>query len=275
MSTETAFNAADNPALANQLASDAMAITQQEVAVDAAKADVQLPPDTEVTLPGGLYDPFDGTVTTAEIRELTGSDEEIIARITDPGKALLTILERATVKIGDKPADKKTLDLLLAGDREMILLAIRKATFGNDVTVGPGMCPSCDTPQTFEIDLDKDVEIKELDESDREFTLECKAGSVVVGLPLGDTQKALVNASNKNAAELDTLLLKGCVISINGMPILNVQQIKDLSLKDRREILNQITSRNPGPQLSEIKKNCPSCGSEVPLPLTLADLFRE
>lgn len=271
MSTET-ISAANNPALANKLVSEAL--SEQEVAAPAPKAEIPLPPDTQVELPGGLLDPFEGITNTAEIRELTGADEELIAKIGDPGKALLTILERATVKIGDKKADKESLDALLAGDREAILLAIRIATFGSEVKVGP-VCPKCGEDQTFDIDLKDDVEMKSLKEDDRTFTLNCKVGKVVVNLPTGGAQKALVNATNKNAAELDTILLKSCIDSINGNPVVNIQQIRDLGLKDRRDIIKEITDRNPGPQLSEIKKTCKACDSEVSLPLTLADLFRE
>jgi hypothetical protein len=271
MSTET-ISASSDPTLANKLVNQAL--SEQEVVVAASKTEIPSPPDTQVELPGGLFDPFDGLTTTVEIRELTGADEEQLARITDAGKGLLAILEKATVKIGDKPADKETLDSLLAGDREMILLAIRIATFGPDVKVGP-MCPNCGEAKTFEIDLEKDVEIKKLNEEDREFTVTCKVGTVVLNLPTGTTQKALVNATNKNSAELDTILLKGCMASINGVPVMSVQQIRDLSIKDRRTLLEEISNRNPGPQLSEIKKTCSSCEQEVSLPLTLADLFRE
>jgi len=271
MSTET-ISASSDPTLANKLVNQAL--SEQEVVVAASKTEIPSPPDTQVELPGGLFDPFDGLTTTVEIRELTGADEEQLAKILDAGKGLLAILEKATVKIGDKPADKETLDSLLAGDREMILLAIRIATFGPDVKVGP-MCPNCGEAKTFEIDLEKDVEIKKLNEEDREFTVTCKVGTVVLNLPTGTTQKALVNATNKNSAELDTILLKGCMASINGVPVMSVQQIRDLSIKDRRTLLEEISNRNPGPQLSEIKKTCSSCEQEVSLPLTLADLFRE
>jgi len=271
MSTET-ISASSDPTLANKLVNQAL--SEQEVVVAASKTEIPSPPDTQVELPGGLFDPFDGLTTTVEIRELTGADEEQLAKILDAGKGLLSILEKATVKIGDKPADKETLDSLLAGDREMILLAIRIATFGPDVKVGP-MCPNCGEAKTFEIDLEKDVEIKKLNEEDREFTVTCKVGTVVLNLPTGTTQKALVNATNKNSAELDTILLKGCMASINGVPVMSVQQIRDLSIKDRRTLLEEISNRNPGPQLSEIKKTCSSCEQEVSLPLTLADLFRE
>lgn len=273
MSTET-ISASSNPSLANKLAADAVALAEQEVAAAVPSTEIPSPPDSLVELPGGLLDPFEGLTTTAEIRELTGADEEAISKIPEPGKALLAILERAVVSIGDKKADKETLDSLLAGDREALLLAIRIATFGPEVKVGPS-CPECGEDQDFDIDLKKDVKMKMLKEEDREFTVNCKVGKVALSLPTGVTQKTLVNSNNKTAAELDTLLLKGCISSINDMPVVSLQQIRDLSIKDRRELIKAITDRNPGPLLSDITKKCTACESEVSLPLTLADLFRE
>jgi dsDNA-binding SOS-regulon protein len=266
MTTQT-LNAAENPALANKIAQE---ITKVPT--------ITIPslPDTNIELPGGFYDPLDDQlVTTAEVRELTGGDEEAIVKISEPGKALMTILEKATVSLGGKPADKETLSMLLAGDREALLLAIRRVTFGNEVEL-EAVCSRCPELQTFVVDLEKDVEVKSLDDriNDRRFTLDLKVGKVKVALPTGDTQNKLVNASNKNTAELDTLLLSNCVLEINDVPVLGQAQIRNLGIKDRRTILEEIAKRNPGPLLSEVKKACKTCGQEVELPLTLADLFR-
>lgn len=272
MTTDTIINAANNPALANEIAAKAMKSSDPVVASSGPKVTTTPPPDTDVNLLGGLLDPVFGLISTAEIRELNGTDEELISKINDPGKALLTILERATVKIGDEPADKETLDALYAGDRELLLLAIRKATFGSDIKLGPGECPSCNLEQIFEIDLSKDVPLKKL-EGEPVFSVKCKVGNVVVSLPTGSTQKAIVTATNKTSAELDSILLKNCIESINDNSVITLDEVRKLSLKDRRDILQEITTRNPGPQLSAIKIPCQSCGTEVPLPLTLAELF--
>jgi hypothetical protein len=274
MTTNTVINASQDPSLANKLAMEAMALTDQEAAVKSTKLEITMPPDTTVKLPGGLYDPFDGLITTAEVRELNGVDEEAISKVNDIGKSLLLILERATVKIGDKPATKELLDSLYAGDREMILLGIRKVTFGNTVKMGPWECTGCGEAQVFTVNLDENVDIKELN-GEREFTVDCKVGPVVATLPKGALQKAIVDSSNKTSAELDTILLKQCVISINGNDLLDQEAVRRLSIQDRRTLLKEITDRNPGPQLGDIKSSCSSCGQEVPLPLTLADLFRE
>ena len=248
------------------------ALTQAETPKQRVK--VETPPDTTVTLAAGFMDPIDGFVNSAEVRELNGADEEAIAKAADTGKALLTILERAVVKIGDQPATKELLDLLLAGDRELLLFTIRRVTFGDEVSFEGQLCIKCTDTQKMTVNLNEDVKIKSLDGS-RSFTLDCKVGTVEVELPTGATQKALINSNNKTAAELDTLVLKSCIKSINGMPILDSEQARQLSIKDRRDILKAISDRNPGPQLNEIVKSCQICGSEVPLPLTLADLFQE
>jgi len=273
----TIINAAENPQLANQLLEDVNKLVSQEVAGSIPEVVIPSLPDTTVTLAAGLIDPFAGTVsTTAEVRELNGADEEAIAKLSDPGKALLAILERATVSIGEEPATKQLLGSLLAGDREALLLAIRKATFGSEVEVST-VCDKCPELQTFKIDLDKDVEVKKLDDPirDRRFTVELKAGPAKVNLPTGDVQTQIINATDKNSAELDTMLLAACVTEIGDQPVLNANGIRTLGITDRRLLLDEIAKRNPGPQLSEIKKACGTCGQEVYLPLTLAELFRQ
>ena len=186
---------------------------------------------------------------------------------------LMMILDRAVVKLGEKKPEPGYLDAMLAGDRELLLLAIRKATFGSQITVQGPVCQKCVEEVTIIIDLDKDINYKKL-EGDKEFIVNCKVGPVKVKLPNGFTQKALVNSTNKTAPELDTIVLKDCVLEINGAPVMGAASVLNLSVLDRRAILNAISDRNPGPQLSEIKKDCPTCGSEVSLPLTLADLFQ-
>lgn len=106
------INAAANPALANNLINQALAVQEPE------QKEVKIipPSDTVVTLPGGYITPAGEVVTDAEVRELNGLDEEAIARTTNVGKAILTILNRGTVRIGKDKADERLLDQLLAGD---------------------------------------------------------------------------------------------------------------------------------------------------------------
>jgi hypothetical protein len=270
---ETTISAESNPALANKLVEEALSGAQEET-VQPIKAEVPLPPETQVSLPGGISDPLLGLIDSAEIRELNGADEEAVSKITDTGKALMLILDRAVVSLGGEKPSKELMDNMLAGDREMLLLAIRKATFGSDIELGPGACPFCGTEQVYEIDLNKDVKIRTLSQEDRIFTVACKVGAVKLRLPSGHTQKSIVNSTDKTSAEIDSIILNGCIISINDQSIFGMDEVRKLSVSDRRTLLSEIASRNPGPQLSSIEKTCQSCNEEVPLPLTLADLFR-
>jgi len=271
MTTNSTVSAVDNPALANQLSAQALAQAEQKEAF--SETTITPPSDPHVELLAGFQEPFGEFIATAEVRELNGADEEAVARVNDLSKGLMLILERAVTKLGDKKPDKDILDALLAGDRELLLLAIRKQTFGSEVTIQGAFCEECPDEMTLTIDLDKDVKMKKLEGSSA-FDVACNIGSVKVHLPTGNTQKQLVNSGSKTAPELDSIVLKSCVLEINGQAVLDPNAILKLSVKDRRTILTAISERNPGPQLSSIKKDCPNCGREVPLPLTLADLFQ-
>jgi len=280
MSTET-VSALDNPELAAQLAQAAIAMSnsveEEETQASPVDGPVEItpPPSGDVKLLAGIYNSFTGElVDTAEIRELTGVDEEAIAKISDYGRSLMAILDRATVKIGEEKATPAVLDRLLAGDREYLIIQIRIATFGNEIAL-KAKCADCNEIYDFTIDLNTDLTINRFDDpiSDRSITVDCKVGEVLVEFPNGAVQRKLINIQDRTAAEMDTVLLKECVIEINGQPVVNVDQVKNLGMQDRRKILAELSEKNPGPDLSKLAKDCPSCGLEVPLPLTLADLF--
>ncbi len=93
------------------------------------------PASNEVTLVTGFINKAGETVKVAEVKELNGSDEEAIAKAGSSGKALNVILQRGLVSLGDTPATKEDLDSLVAGDRDAILLGIRRVTFGETVSL--------------------------------------------------------------------------------------------------------------------------------------------
>ena len=233
------------------------------------------PSDTEVALPGGFVNREGALVKYAEVRELNGADEEAIARAGTTGRALNTMLQRGLVSLGMETASKEDLDTLLSGDRDAILIGVRKATFGKTIEFH-GSCTECSAEQALVLDLDTDVPITTLENpvEDRTWEYESKLGTVIVGLPTGLTQRRLLENSDKNAAELNTILLSGCVASINGSPSIGASSVLKLSWKDRDVLVQQILERNPGPRLGEVKKACEACGEDILMPLTLAALFR-
>jgi hypothetical protein len=251
--------------------SEQMSLSSGEPKVEVT---TEAPADSRVHLPGGYIKP-DGTVVKyVEVRELNGIDEEAIAKSGTPAKALLTILARGLVDVdGDRPS-KDVLDALLSGDRDAIMLGIRKVTFGKEAKL-ESFCPTCEKVHIFDIDLDKDVKVTELDNpiDDRSWTAKIKKGEVTLVLPNGITQRKVMEASDKTTAEINTMILSGCVLAVNGSPA-RPNTVLELGIQDRETLILEIMDRNPGPRLMGVTKACEACGTEVAVPLSLAALFR-
>lgn len=268
--TETTVKAADNPDLVNSMIAQVVANDN----VEQKPVTIMPPSDTVVILPGGYINPAGEIITEVEVRELNGKDEEAIARATSVGKALLSILDRGVIRIGEEKATENMLDSLLAGDRDFLMLAIYRATFGKTAEM-QGICNQCNDLKEVEIDIEKDVKVRPmLNPKERRFTVDCKIGECVVSLPTGHTQKDLVNNVEKSVAELTTILLENCVISIDDMDVLGKAQVQNLGITDRRKIAEEINKRNFGPQFEDVAVSCPDCGSEVSVPVNLGTLFR-
>ena len=233
------------------------------------------PSNTEVTLPGGYVSGDGSLVKYAVVRELNGADEEAIAKAGSYGRALNVILSKGLVSIGDETVTRELLDDLLAADRDAILLAIRRVTFGDDVSYAT-LCDSCNSPQNFTIDLGKDIPVVSLKDplEDRRWATDIKSGTAVISLPTGDTQKKLMENTDKTTAELNTILLSGCVVSINNKASYGAQTVLKLGMGERETLIEEILSKNPGPRLGEVSKTCEACGESVRTPLSLVGLFR-
>lgn len=267
--------AAENPELANQIVNKILSGEAAEPAEPESGVAFTDLPDTYVTLPGGYLTSDGELIRHAEVRELTGFDEEALSRATTLGMQMNILLSRAVVAVGTLKPDQGLLNALLAADRDALLLAIRQVTWGSDVVLG-AFCGACETEQELTVDLTTDVEVKRLDgPADREFSVSLLRGrTATVQLPNGETQRSILQSEDKTSAELNTLLLKGCIIAVDGEPVFTVDQVRKLPLRDRVTILEEISKRNPGPRLNEVSKPCSACGEEIPLPLTLAGLFR-
>jgi len=257
-----------DPRIVNKLAEELTAGPQEQ-----QKIATESPADTLVHLPGGFLTKDGSAVKTAEVRELNGLDEEVIAKAGSTSKALLTILQRGLVSIGDRAPVKEDFDVMLSGDRDAILLGIRKVTFGK-IADFTAYCNVCEKPQDFSIDLDTDIEVNELEnQADRSWVVPIKAGRARVSLPNGITQRKVMDSTDKTLAELNTIILAGCVVSLNDSPT-TPNTVLELGIKDRETLIKEIVDRNPGPRLGEVSKACEACGTEIELPLSLASLFR-
>lgn len=264
------ISAAANARLANSIVDQAMAEPEQTV----EPAVLTASSDNLVTLPGGFISNGE-VIKTAEVRELNGRDEEALGRVTNQSRIFSSILSRAVVSVGKEKATEGILDGLLAGDRDALLLGIYKATFGPTAELG-AFCQSCKEFKTVEVEIDGDIKSKVLVDpiNDRTFIVEGKKGEFLVTLPTGVTQRELVAAEDKSAPELTTILLENTVLEINGSPVVSPMQVRNLGVVDRRTLVEEISSRSPGPKFDAINVGCPDCEGEVVVPISLGALFR-
>ena len=225
-------------------------------------------------------------VQSAEVRELRGRDEEVIAKAKatgDPVRLLDAILRVGVVSVGDiteQPALNKALDKLLLGDRDLLVMQIRRLAFGDTIRLDV-TCPYCDTEFTVDYSFADDVPLKaheaSSDKAQRLFDLETPSGKAVeIALIDGEAQKRVFTPENvnKTGAELNTLMLREVVKSIDGKPVKGVGPILDLPTRDRRYLVDWLGENVCGPQYADVKQECDQCARSFPLVMTLRDMFR-
>lgn len=224
------------------------------------KPTMEPPPDTVFKLPG--------TGQSVEVRELTGADEEALARVQGSfARWISVLLELAVEKIDDEAADKDAIGRLLVGDRDYLLMAIRKVTWGPEIELADIQCSGCN--QVFDaVAHTDDIPIKALqDRSETTFTVALRNGrTATVRLPNGHDQAVYLEKEDASNAQRNTLLLQRCVESItdaNGveMPVAGFEStVRDMSLPDRSRLLREINGRMPGARYNEVPVKHDDCG---------------
>lgn len=239
-------------------------------------------PDTQVKLPAGIV--IDGKVCQdAEVQELTGEHEEKLAKArtaNNAAKYVNTLLLCGTVSVGGKEVTQGLLDSLLQGDLDMLVLGIRRATFGDAFEVYEIECPHCQELNDLELDL-KNIPIKELEDPEtREFLIDLRKGRQArIQFPTGAVQNEIFK-NTLTIPEMNSLTLAECVISFieaDGTEKMSngLADVKKLGISDRNTLQEYIYNNQPGPRYDEVTALCSSCEGEVSVPLNVGILFRE
>lgn len=232
-----------------------------------------VPPPTEVELPLGLWSPVAAIRDTAEVRELNGYDEEVLARHTTIASSMQVMLERAVVKIGGVKATPQDLEELSAGDRMELLLAIRRVTWGDEVETYT-TCPECRTEGAIDVPLESiPRRIVQDKVAGRQFEVTLSRGPAVFQHLPGDVHRKLLQEKYANSAEVVTATIVGCAVDIPGMLVVTPETVKAMSMKDRRAALDGIGDHPIGPDTDHVPVVCEACGEEYTLALQAGALF--
>lgn len=245
---------------------------------------VGLPPDTRVTLCRGLLQ-GSGWATEAEIKELSGEDEEVIARALSGNDALSLVnamLTQGVVRIGTldltthPPIERLgVINQLLVGDKEFLFLRVLQATFGDERVVET-RCPSCEKQIEVVFHISTDIPIRALEDPTKasyEFVMR-NGDRIEYRLVTGEDQTEATKRRATLLPEQTTITLSRCITSLNGRPLLDpLHFAKAMSAGDRRKLLQQINQQQPGPHFEEVKLPCAECGVESGFAPAWADLL--
>jgi hypothetical protein len=282
LNTEGYTNPLNNPGASNA----AIAAILNDNGGQVAKPEITLPAGGNFSLPGGyvLGGDYASVRYDADVRELTGADEEALtkARSGGLGKYIATLLSAGTVSVGGEQASTTLLSNLLLGDRDMLLMEIRRATYGDEIVWDRYSCPFCGDEFRLSVTLDE-IPVRRLeDPAARIFEVALRKNrKAFVRLPVGSDQEALLAVADRTSdSEQNTLLLSRVLISVveadgtENAVSGNPEFARSLGIADRQTILDTIEKKQPGPQYNDVKFLHDSCGKEVPLYISAGDLFQ-
>lgn len=240
-------------------------------------------PNTIIRLIRGLREETsDGVVwhDSAEVRELTGEDEEYLASIENKkgltySEYMSALLARATVRIGGIQVNNevKIVDKLILGDRDLLYLNIVRATYGQTRTIRM-RCKECNESNDVEIDLDDDFPLMEHSFDPKHgIDVQTSKGLMTLRLPNGE-DTVIVQKSTQNDAELNTAMIARCAEWSPGQePSDREAWARRLSIADRRALVNALLSARVGPQIGEVKTQCAVCGEDMSIMLDWVSLL--
>jgi hypothetical protein len=261
--------------------------TQKQDEIRAAKEAMAGPvpiigeaPDTLLTLPRGLF--HNGQWQRAVVaRELTGADEETLAKVPDQLAFYSTVIALGIESIGELDlasmplaARKSHLAGLLLGERDMLFVKVVQTSFGDEKDINFN-CSLCETEQTMTLILSEDFQanIPEDTSIDHQFTtskgdvLDYRAG-------VGSDQDEATSKKGATLAEQNTIMLSRCVTKCNGDLIVDpLKFVRNLGISDRSKLLKELIALQPSIDM-ELKTKCAGCGGDQTVALGWGDIFR-
>ena len=234
------------------------------------ETEFQVPTET-VELPSkGMFYPNNKSSVT--IKYLTAEEDDILYSpdLIKSGRVLDVLLDKAVMDRDLRPED------MLSGDRNFVLIEMRKTGLGSDYVPGEMTCPKCGQMHEPTIDLDKlnpkVLEISPDENGEYEVQLPIIKANIRFRLLTGKDEKRLskaAEAGGKRAGGAGGIKVSKLVTEKYVMQIMEVNGNRDklyikkfigiMPMKDSaffREYLRRI---EPGLDLS-YEFECPSCG---------------
>lgn len=224
-------------------------------------------------LPGGLL--MEGrSLREAELRPLTGYEEDWLAlRPSVPSALAVTrLLSLCLARLEDVAPSRGLVQRLLVGDRDYLMLQLRRITLGDTVSAVLA-CPACSAKMDVDFAI-ADVPVTRHPQTTPSYSLDLapqppsprgeeerdRGRMVRFRLPTGMDQEAVLELPPVEAA--DALLMR-CLLDDGGMP---------LSPDERSAVIAAMEQLAPAVDL-ELDLTCPECGHTFMTPFDTTAFF--
>ncbi len=213
-----------------------------------------------VSLPGGVFSEEGRLLRKVELRPVTGGEEEWLARSASAPAAHVVsrLLSACLVRVGDGAAKADLAGSLLVGDRDYLMLQLRRMTLGNRLRAVV-VCPACAVRMDVEFDVDE-VPVERPAEIAAAYEVRSGGRRVRFRLPIGADQEAV--AAMPLDAAVDALLAR-CTLDDGGGA---------LSAEEREAVVTAMEQAAPRVEL-DLDLTCPECSYQFAMPFDTSSFF--
>ena len=226
----------------------------------------------EINLPGGIAI-GEQWHRRAALRGITGREEEFLlheGRALAPAMRVTELITRCLQRLGPvSPVRAELVRALSIGDREALLLHLRRMTLGDRIACVL-TCPSCSK------NMDLELEVRELllpayrnAKAMHEVVISDGEQSyrVVFRVPNGEDQEAAVAEAASSVSEAAEMLLKRCIHCVRSS---EGSAVAEVPMVVMRELPAKMAELDPqGEVLLDL--TCPECATGFVVPFDAAD----
>lgn len=215
-----------------------------------------------VNLPCGLLADNGELYTDADIREISGHEEDMLAsKKIQSSKKMGSLLAKCCTRLGPYTGEEleRQVKKLPIGDRVLLLLRIRQVTLGDEFPYRHE-CPNCEYKGMFTVDLN-DMEVRPMpDPLTRVYDKELSNGAKVrFHVMTGEDEERLQEAMTESDKVTLTILAR---LDLLNEEAPTLETVKDLGMKLRNELRDLFNEVEGGVDTS-IEIECPRCQEEV------------
>jgi len=221
-------------------------------------------PESSFAVPGWILSGGDPSAFrrchSVVVRPLSGHEEEWLASNRRLPNALVVtrLLNSCVLRIDDEPAPKDLAQRMLVGDRDYLLLQLRRLTLGDRVRAVLN-CPACGSKMDADLDA-ASVPVESRPQAEVRHYIEVGARTVSFRLPIGADQEAVVDL-DPDAAVAE--LLRRSILDDGGTPLSAAEQAVVIAAMER--IAPEV--------FPELQLTCPECDHEFEMPFDIASFF--